>query len=302
MDGTSLFTGMVGFPESLERVNAEVTRAAEQQFAQQDLYKGKTDSWSYELRMQQSNQQINAMDFERVNRSIAATTIALPVVSKGLGVLGRVAGIGGEASAFESMSAEALVQSATRNRIFAEATLTRELEGGGSWLMTEEQFNLYAPSTGGAAASEGLGGAAADSRAVWSSSRGDVIVEGTSLPGRTGMAVPRRMTTAEMSALQQSHDADFALIYELGPGKGGGGGRYMLYSGEHARVWFPPSGNQIWISHSHPSGYALRASADDQLWLQLMQRNGSPQRYSTVVPVDNNPFRFSATQARLGGN
>ena len=154
----------------------------------------------------------------------------------------------------------------------------------------------------GASAGERLAGAAADSRTVWSSAAGDVVIDGSSLPGGTGMVVPRRLTTTEMAGLQQSHGVEFALIYELGAGRGGGGGRYLLYSGERARVWFPPNGNSIWISHTHPEGYALRASKDDQLWLQLMQRDGSPQKTSTVIPLDGDPFRFNVNQNRLGGN
>jgi RHS repeat-associated protein len=148
----------------------------------------------------------------------------------------------------------------------------------------------------GARAVEGLGGAAADSRAVWSSATGDVIVEGANLPGRNGVEVARRLTATEMAALQNSHDVEFALIYELGPGPRGGGGRYLLFSGGKANVYFPPNGKYIWISHTHPSGYPLRASTDDRLWLQLMQRNGSPQHTSTVIPLDSDPFRFSATR------
>jgi RHS repeat-associated protein len=161
----------------------------------------------------------------------------------------------------------------------------------------------FAPSNlRGASAGERLAGAAADSRRVWSSAAGDVVIDGSSLPGRTGMVVHRRLTTLEMEGLQRSHGVEFALIYELGAGRGGGGGRYLLYSGEHARVWFPPNGNNIWISHTHPEGYALRASTDDQLWLQLMQRNGSPQKTSTVIPLDGDPFRFNVNQKRIGGN
>jgi hypothetical protein len=167
--------------------------------------------------------------------------------------------------------------------------------------MGEAEAGLLAP-VRGARAGEGLLGAAADSRAVWSSAAGDVVVEGTSLPGRAGVAVSRRLTALEMAALQQSHGVEFALIYELGPGTGGGGGRYLLFSGEHTRVWFPPNRDYIWISHSHPEGYPLRASTDDRLWLQQMQRNGSPQNTSTVIPVDGKPFRFNANQSRLGGN
>jgi RHS repeat-associated protein len=151
----------------------------------------------------------------------------------------------------------------------------------------------------GARAGEGLAGAAADSRLIWCSAAGDVVVDGASLPGRTGMVVPRRLTAAEMSALQQSYGVEFALIYELGPGKGGGGGRYLLFSGGPTNVWFPPNGNYIWISHTHPAGYPLRASTADQNWLRLMQTNGSPQRTSTVVPVDGDPFRFNTTNKRL---
>jgi len=156
-----------------------------------------------------------------------------------------------------------------------------------------------APVRGARAGGGILGAAAGDSRLVWSSAAGDVVVDGASLPGRTGMAVSRRLTAAEMEGLQLSHGVEFALIYELGPGPGGGGGRYLLFSGGPTNVWFPPNGNYIWISHTHPAGYPLRASTADQNWLRLMQTNGSPQRTSTVVPLDGDPFRFNPTNRRL---
>src|SRR5262249_30640732 len=137
------------------------------------------------------------------------------------------------------------------------------------------------------------------SRLVWSSAVGDVVVDAANLPGRTGIVVPRRLTAAEMAGLQQSHGVEFALIYELGPGPGGGGGRYLLFSGGPSNVWFPPNGNYIWISHSHPASYPLRASAADQNWLRAMQNNGSPQRTSTVAPVGGDPFRFNITNKRI---
>jgi hypothetical protein len=103
----------------------------------------------------------------------------------------------------------------------------------------------------------------------------------------------------EMAILQETHGVEFALVYEIGPGRGGGGGRYLLYSGTKTNVWFPPEGNYRWISHSHPPGYALRASTADQNWLRLMQENGSPQRSSLVAPADSDPFRFTIDRSRL---
>ena len=90
-----------------------------------------------------------------------------------------------------------------------------------------------------------LSGAAADSRSVWSSAAGDVVIAGDSLPGRTGLEVSRRLTTVEMQALQQAHGAEFALVYEVGTGPSGGGGRYLIFSGGPANVYFPPSGSYI---------------------------------------------------------
>ena len=143
------------------------------------------------------------------------------------------------------------------------------------------------------------GGAAADSRSVWSSAVGDVSVAGDALPGGAGMVVARRLTATEMAALQLSHGVEFALVYELGAGLNGGGGRYLLFSGTRTTVWFPPSGRFIWISHTHPAGYAQRASINDRLWLKLLQDRGSLQRFSTVVPVDGVPFRFNPFRNRL---
>ncbi|MDX1964406.1 MAG: RHS repeat-associated core domain-containing protein [Pirellulales bacterium] len=152
---------------------------------------------------------------------------------------------------------------------------------------------------GGARATGGLGNLGGGSLKVWSSATGDVVVDAAALPGRTGMQVGRRLTNTEMEGLQLAHGREFALIYETGAGRNGGGGRYLLFSGDHAKVWFPANGNYRWISHTHPAGYAQHASKDDMLWLQLMQKNGNPQRYSTVVPLDGDPFKFSSSINRV---
>ena|SRR6185312_5354943 len=142
-------------------------------------------------------------------------------------------------------------------------------------------------------------GAAAER--VWVSGRGDLVIEGSNLPGRAGIQVPRRLTPAEMDSLAVSNNVEFALIYRAGPGPNGGGGSYWLHSGTIDTVWFRPSGDVRWIYHTHPVGPAwdsFRASTADQDFLRLLQGMGSPRKTSVIIPEGGTPFRFDITTKR----
>ncbi|MFO0852428.1 MAG: RHS repeat-associated core domain-containing protein [Gemmataceae bacterium] len=129
-------------------------------------------------------------------------------VTKALGGAAARQGAAAEARLDAVLARDAM----TRQGAVAEARLNA--------VLARDAVGRAAP---GARATGGLGDAAADSRSVWSSAAGDVVVAGESLPGRAGVEVSRRLTTAEMQALQQAHGVEFALIYELGPGRGAAG-------------------------------------------------------------------------------
>lgn len=179
--------------------------------------------------------------------------------------------------------------------------LDRSLVGllGGSRGVREATSRIDAPSRLAGAAADGVDGASSASRKVWSSAAGDVVVDSSSLPGRRGLQIGRRLNDGEMEGLQLAFNREFALIYEVGAGRNGGGGQYLLFSGEKAKVWFPARGDYRWISHSHPAGFAQHASAADQNWLRLMQKNGNPQQTSRVVPLDGPAFQFNVNSNRL---
>jgi len=112
--GGSFFTGFFGFPESLERVNADIKLRARQYFAEQDLYRGRIDSMSYDYQRQQSTREVSAMDFERGQRAFTVVTLGVPLARAGVGILGRAVGVGAE-----GLSAEAIAQQAIRRRVLA---------------------------------------------------------------------------------------------------------------------------------------------------------------------------------------
>ena len=105
-----------------------------------------------------------------------------------------------------------------------------------------------------------------------------------------------RLSPAEMAA-QQQHGTEFAQIYLTGPGPNGGGGTYYLIQGAPGRVQVPVAPNVRWINHTHPetlTGYTvpLEASPADKNVLRLLERAGSPQRTSQIVPEVGQPFTF----------
>jgi hypothetical protein len=145
------------------------------------------------------------------------------------------------------------------------------------------------------------GEAVAAAERVWISGRGDLVIEGSNLPGRAGIQVARRLTPTEMESLAVSNNVEFALIYKAGPGPNGGGGSYWLHSGTIDTVAFPPSGGVRWIYHTHPSGPAWNstvASGADQAFLRTLQRMGSPQKTSVIIPEGGDPFRFDIITKR----
>ncbi|WP_157768579.1 hypothetical protein [Burkholderia ambifaria] len=87
------------------------------------------------------------------------------------------------------------------------------------------------------------------------------------------------------------------MTYQLGGGKGGGGGQYFLFSGEKGAVDVPIRNDSIFIYHTHPGG-TLWASSSDMKIMQLLEMSGSPQRSSQIVPVGNDVIRFNKNSSR----
>jgi RHS repeat-associated protein len=137
---------------------------------------------------------------------------------------------------------------------------------------------------------------------VWSSATGDVVVNGANLPGTAGVQVGRRLTVEEMKALTQTHGVEFSLVYQVGPGRNGGGGTYWLCSGTVNDVDVPIGANFRWIYHTHaPPASAPYASGvnGDQSVLGALIAAGSPQRSSVIIPVPGQAFRFDIYSTRL---
>lgn len=106
-----------------------------------------------------------------------------------------------------------------------------------------------------------------------------------------------RLSTTRMAALQAEHGTEFAQVYLTGAGRDGGGGKYYLIQGTEGGVQIPIGPNVRWINHSHPeflNGSAVRLSASnaDRNVLGMLQRAGSPQMRSQVVPQVGEPFYF----------
>jgi hypothetical protein len=119
-------------------------------------------------------------------------------------------------------------------------------------------------------------------------------LRGRGLPGRDGFYVGmRRPPDSAMRAFQTLHGVEFALTYELGPGKNGGGGQYNLVSGTKTGTDFSIGERTILVSHTHPPGrYSQLASSTDQETLTGLRQFGSPQRSSLVIPADGPTLRF----------
>ncbi|MFF3015437.1 DUF6531 domain-containing protein [Streptomyces sp. NPDC057939] len=107
---------------------------------------------------------------------------------------------------------------------------------------------------------------------------------GEGLPGSAGVKIDRRPTVTELENMTVKHDVEFAVVYELGPGRGGRGGQYTLYSGQVARVKVPVTADSILVYHTHPRGTPSASDADKAL-LELFEMAGSPMRSSKIIPV-----------------
>jgi hypothetical protein len=114
---------------------------------------------------------------------------------------------------------------------------------------------------------------------------------GASLPGSAGIVVSRRLSPGEVAALSEAHEIEFALVYRAGPGHNGGGGQYLLFSGESRSVQLPLDAGDRLIYHTHPGG-TPRASGADMSLLDLLGQTGSPQRSSQIVLPSGQTLRF----------
>ncbi|WP_226941573.1 hemagglutinin repeat-containing protein [Janthinobacterium violaceinigrum] len=140
---------------------------------------------------------------------------------------------------------------------------------------------------------------------------------GEGLPGAQGVVIPGRPTTDQLANLSAKHEVEFGVTYTLGNGKGGSGGFYTLYSGTKKTVSIGEiSGDKMLISHTHPDGAAFASGyyeivngrevfKGDQGVLELLQKAGSPQRTSTIIPLERSdgvkapPFKFSVEDSNL---
>ena len=141
---------------------------------------------------------------------------------------------------------------------------------------------------------------------------------GEGLPGAAGIQIPGRPSIESLANLSAKHDVEFAVTYTLGAGKGGGGGTYTLYSGTKSSVGIGEiTGDKILINHTHPNGGASASGyletlengqvvlKGDQGVLKALQNAGSPQRSSTIIPLQRRdgltppPFRFSVESHNL---
>lgn len=121
---------------------------------------------------------------------------------------------------------------------------------------------------------------------------GRQVTDVTNLPGSTGIRIPRRLTTDEMTFLTQEYGVEFAQVYKYGKGANGGGGYYYLYSGTVNEVRVPVAKDIMLINHTHPNGTAYPSGKDKYL-LNQYQQLGSAQRVSEIIPIGKNNVRFN---------
>ncbi|WP_141675273.1 RHS repeat domain-containing protein, partial [Gilliamella sp. Nev3-1] len=118
------------------------------------------------------------------------------------------------------------------------------------------------------------------------------------LPGATGIPIPNRPTPLELELLSEKHGVEFAVTYKYGKGMHGRGGQYYLHSGERAKVTIPLEKDRILVYHTHPQGTAYASPQDMQIML-LLERLGSPQRSSQIIPSGKAVIRFNAKKGKL---
>ncbi len=122
---------------------------------------------------------------------------------------------------------------------------------------------------------------------------GDKNIDFKRLPGTKGIQVEHRLTDKQMEFLTNEYGVEFAQVYELGNGKNGHGGKYMIYSGTVNRVEIPVTEKTILINHTHPGGTAY-PSGEDKALLALIKRVGSPQKTSSIIPSGKKTIRFTS--------
>ena len=118
-------------------------------------------------------------------------------------------------------------------------------------------------------------------------------VDFSRLPGSEGIQVKKRLTDNQMIFLTNEYGVEFAQVYELGPGKNGRGGKYMVYSGTVNTVNIPVKSNTILINHTHPGGTAYPSKNDLKL-MALIKQVGSPQRVSSIIPLGKKNIKFTS--------
>ena len=121
---------------------------------------------------------------------------------------------------------------------------------------------------------------------------GDKKIDFTDLPGRKGIEVQKRLTDKQMEMLTNDYGIEFAQVYELGSGKGGRGGKYMIYSGDANSVVIPVTNKTILINHTHPNGTAYPSNKDKKL-MSLITQAGSPQKTSSIIPNGKKSVKFT---------
>lgn len=112
------------------------------------------------------------------------------------------------------------------------------------------------------------------------------------------------MSIEDMRALQTEYGTEFAQIYLTGPGRNGRGGTYYLIQGNEINTPIPVGNNVRLINHTHPEIFRgqvlpLRASSDDLDVLKTLQKAGSPQKTSQVIPEVGDAFLFNNKSFRL---
>jgi len=118
-------------------------------------------------------------------------------------------------------------------------------------------------------------------------------VDFSHLPGFDGIQVKKRLSDSQMIFLTNEYGVEFAQVYELGNGKNGHGGRYIIYSGDSHSVKIHVNERTILINHTHPGGTAS-PSEDDKKLLALIKQAGSPQKTSSILPLGKEPVKFTS--------
>lgn len=122
---------------------------------------------------------------------------------------------------------------------------------------------------------------------------GERNIDFNHLPGSNGYKIKKRLTDKQMEFLTNEYGVEFAQVYQLGPGKNGGGGKYYIFSGNENSVTVPVNRNTILINHTHPGGTASPSKKDMKL-MEMYAKVGSPQRTSSIIPRGKKSIKFTS--------